>query len=270
MKDTVEQITLTSIITNLKSKKGNIDEDKIFAKEIVYNNQIATTFFLGDYSTPLLRYIASAILRLEHFFDHVEPYQNIMGDFYTFIAAPFTGIDNNPQWHKIDLYKGENKARLYTYVSRITIRFFIKNKKEYAVRDKKSVDVLEFVDYGALLKGEYIEEESAEDNIQPLQKLRKAYLKLKERDRSVLQCLVLEKMHWAEAFEILRIYLDPLGPDKSWEGWSYEQKQNAIDEFWDNKQKQDAMAGLKKRAIEHLAKRYFENNLTDQKHHATF
>lgn len=250
------ELLFSSIYTHLKNKGGNVEEDLAFAKLIVANHPEAISYFMGDYSIQLLRYVVKNILHLKSNYEYGEPANVIAGDYYIFIAAPFNELKGSiPQWHKIDLYKGENDARLYSYVSYITKNHFIKNKKKYEDREKDSLELLEFIDYETLLGYDYADDGVDVDASETLQMLHKAFLSLKERDQIVLQYLVMDKMHWSEAFDELRIYLDPKGPNNEWINWSSEEKQKAIDKYWNSKQKQDAMAGLKKRAIAYITSR---------------
>lgn len=247
------ELLFSGIHTHLKNKGGSVEEDLAFAKLIVANHLGAINYFMSDYSIQLLRYIVINILHLKTNFEYGEPANAIAGDYYIFIAAPFDELkDNIPQWHKIDLYKGENNARLYSYVSYIAKNHFIRNKKKYEDREKDSLELLEFIDYDTLLGYDYAYDEIDKDVSETLQMVRKAFLNLKDRDQIVLQCLVINKMHWSEAFDKLRIYLNPKGPNNEWINWSSEEKQKAIDKYWNSKQKQDAMAGLKKRAITYI------------------
>lgn len=252
-----EELSFSDIYTQLKNNKGNIMDDLAFAKLIISNNPEAVNYFLGEYSIRFLRYIANNILHLNNNYEYGEPCNLIQGDYYIFIAAPFNCIKNNiPEWHKIALYKSKDEARLYTYVSHIAKNHFIKNKIKYKNEKKATTELLEYMDYDALLKYDYADENIDENTPESLQNLHKAFISLSEKDQVVLQYLVMDKMHWSDAFEELRVYLDPLGPDDEWKSYSYEEKQKAIDRCWEPKQKQDAMAGLKKRAIAHLSSRF--------------
>lgn len=252
-----EPLSLPNILTHLKNGKGNITEDLAFAKFIMANKPEAVSYFLGEYSIPFLRYIANNILHLNNNYEYGEPCNLIQSDYYIFIAAPFNYTKNRiPEWHKIGLYKGKDNARLRSYVGHIAKNYFIKNKNKYKDHDKNTSELLEFIDYDALLGYDYADEKIDENSSESLQNLHKAFISLSERDQIVLQYLVMDKMHWSEAFEELRVYLDPLGPDDEWKTYSHEEKQRAIDRYWEPKQKQDAMAGLKKRAIAHLSSRF--------------
>lgn len=253
----VETASFSAILTHLRDRKGNVMEDLTFAKLIIANDQKAVNYFLSEYSIPFLQYIANNILHLNNDYEYGELYCCITSDYYIFIAAPFNPIKNNvPEWHKIALYQGKDDARLYTYVSHITKNHFIKNKNKYNNKDKDTSELLEFIDYNTLLGYDYGDDKIDEDCSESLQNLHKAFISLTEKDQVVLQSLVMNKMHWSEAFEELRIFLDPLGPDNEWKPYSYDEKQKAIDKYWGPKQKQDAMAGLKERALTHLSSHY--------------
>lgn len=251
-KTTVEFAELRPL---LGRRAGGVETDREFACRILANDAEAVSFFLGEYSKPMLGYIAIDILHLKDVSDYGSAGDCILGEYYEFIAEPFPAeCGCEPRWHKIALYEGRNGKRLHAYVGYITRNHFIRIKNKYAKKTEGSL--LEFVDYATLLMCRGCDTEEDAHGQGAYDRLREAFGSLSEKDREVLQCLVLEKMHWTEAFEILRTHLDPLGPDKAWDGWSFEQKQRAIDACWTPKNRQDAMAGLKQRAIEHLARRY--------------
>lgn len=254
----MENTNFSTIRAHLRERTGSIEEDFIFLRYVVSNNPRAVNYFVGEYSAPMLRYVVDHILRLKNNAEYEDSSMVVTGDYYIFIASPFdTSNHDKPEWHRLSLYRAENNARLYTYVFKITSRYFIKNKKKYANKEKNTDELLEYVDYEALLGYAFEEEEEwTEEQEEVFSRLREAFGSLQESDQEVLQCLVMDQTYWSEAFNQLRCYLNPSGPENKWASWSYEEKQAAIDKYWENKQKQDAMYGLKGRAISHLATRY--------------
>lgn len=249
-----DEYSISTIYDHLRNRIDNITEDLVFIRSVIGNNPKAVSFFINEFSVSILRYITQNVLHLRSDYEHGEPYQIIVSDYFIFIAEPFDNIGNKkPGWHKLDLYRGD--ARLYSYVFRITYNHFIRNREKYINREKNVCDMLEYVDYETLLGYSWTDEEPDEELHNALQCIHEVFVTLNERDQVVLQHLVMDKEHWTDAFEELRIYLNPLGPNNEWEAWSYEEKQEAIDKYWTPKQKQDAMASLKKRAIAHLASR---------------
>ncbi|WP_455624474.1 hypothetical protein [Parabacteroides sp.] len=255
----MKNTNFSMILAHLKARKGSIEEDFIFLRLVVSNYPKAVNYFVGEYSAPILRYVVNRILYLRGNSEYADSFMQVLGDYYMFIAAPFDLLKHDePKWHRLSLYKAEDQARLYTYVFKITSRHFLKNKKKYVDREKNMDELLEYMDYEALLGYDLSDEVWTEELDEVMSRVRKAFASLKERDKEVLHCLVMDKMHWSDAFEELRVYLDPLGPDRAWKSWSHEKKQAAIDEYWTSKEKQDAMSSLKNRAISHLAVRYNE------------
>lgn len=247
------------ICTHLRNREGSVGEDLRFVRYVVENDPRAIRYFMGEFSVPILRYMTYHILHLKNDSEYGEPYQQVAGDYYLFIASPFNPPDDpKPEWHKLSLYKGADGARLYTYVFNIMFRYFTRNKKKFENIKKNGEELLEYVDYEALLGYDLAEEEMSDEEIAALKRARKAFDLLKEKDQEVLRIMVMEKTHWSKAFDLLRKYLDPLGPKKAWQSWSFEEKQAAIDQYWTPKQKQDAISLLKVRAISHLAEQYKE------------
>lgn len=258
---TMENMDFATIKAHLKARKGCIEEDLAFVDLVVSNQPGPVNFFIGEYSAPLLDYIARRMLRLAPGSGYATPGEQIYGDYYEFIAAPFEmsrTTKYTPKWDRLALYQAVNDARLYTYVSYITKRHFLRYREKYAVKEKNADTLLDYVDYMLLLGYDIPDEELCEEWETAQQRLSEAFGTLKQRDQAVLYCLVVDKMHWTEAFEELRGYLDPLGPEKAWKSWTPEEKQAAIDLYWTPKDKQNAMAALKNRAIAHLAERYYK------------
>jgi len=258
----IRNLTTSELINLLSEKNRELDADFELASRIVNNERSAVDYFIGDFSLPILNYVTAWVLFLKSGSDAAD---EIYGEYYMFIAAPFDpGNDNLPEWHKVSLYKGTKGAKLYTYVNRITVNYFIKRRKKYNSYKKNSLKLLEFVDYETLLMYDYAGEDDSEVRTEQQRIVREAFGRLSYADRAVLTCLCVHKEHWAEAFVKLRSYLNPAGPDGKWKEWTFEDKQAAIDREWTDKQKQDAMAGLKKRAVLHLTRMFYE--LIEQGH----
>ncbi len=262
-------LPLAEICAHLRARGGSVGEDLRFVRYIVENDPEAVRYFMYEFSVPILRYIANNVFSMENDPEYGEPYLQLVGEYYLFIGDPFElpedSTSKEPRWHKLSLYIGKSKARLYTYVFRITLRYFIRKKDEFVNKEKNADGLLEYVDYEALLGYDLAEEEmSAEEIEEALKRAHEAFHLLKEKDQEVLRIMVMEKTHWSKAFDLLRKYLDPLGPKKAWQSWSFEEKQAAIDQYWTPKQKQDAISLLKVRAISHLTDRY--NQLKRKEH----
>lgn len=227
----------------------NIDREanKVFAERIVANDLKAVNYFLTDFSASILEYVSIRIMNLSYGGKHSSPYDEIFGDYYSFISAPIE--KQRPVWHKIQLYKGSNEASLKTYVSRITCRYFSKLKKKQDIEKNNQTDLLDYFDYETLLKCEAPEEDADLSQDPRFQLMMKAFSELSEKDRKTLQYLVMYKTNYLDAFEDLSSYINPKKGKKDMETWNNEQKQNA-------------MSLLKGRALGHLIKRM--ENLKDK------
>lgn len=226
------------------------DVDLEFAGRIVKNDQEAVDYFIGDFSHPILDYIYANVLWLK---SDPDVYQELSGDYYLFIAAPFSPLAG---WSKIKAYKGKNNAKLYSYVSKMASNYFRRKRSEYGKYDKNQMKLLEYVDYQTLLTYDYSDSDDSSEKTTSERLVMEAFSQLSDTDKRILDCLCVRKTHWTKAFEELRIYMDPSGPAGLWKDWSIEEKQSAIDREWKPVQKQFAIAGLKKRAVLHLTRRY--------------
>ena len=100
----------------------------------------------------------------------------ILGEFYEFISR------NN--WNVLRKFRKDNNSSLFTYLSRCTVRYFLKAKLKEDRNagislDSDDVDLSSFVDC----------EEINEDNRQ----LWRAFARLPERDRFLLKALVIDE-----------------------------------------------------------------------------
>ena len=223
------------------------DPDRVFnlelARRVVLNDGKAVVFYWENICSRITTYIGLRIMQ-----------RDVTGEHYTFLSMPLTPETDSPSWRRVSLYRAQRNSTLRTYTAVISVRYFCKLAKREKKVKNLEYGLLEFVDYEALLRYDCEAENIAEPS-EAAERVHQAFDLLKERDKAVLKYLVIDDLHWSDAFVLLRNYLNPLGPDKSWEHWSAEEKQQAIDRYWTPKQKQDAMAGLKKRALAHLARR---------------
>lgn len=100
----------------------------------------------------------------------------ILGEFYEFISR------NN--WNVLRKFRKDNNSSLFTYLSRCTVRYFLKAKLKEDRNagislDSGDIDLSSFVD----------SEEINEDNRQ----LWRAFARLPERDRFLLKALVIDE-----------------------------------------------------------------------------
>ena len=66
---------------------------------------------------------------------------------------------------------------------------------------------------------------------------------LNAKDQEVLTLMIIKELHWSESWEALNKHINPRAGRK-------------VMLTWTSKRKQDALALLKERAIEHLEARY--------------
>lgn len=104
-------------------------------------------FFLEEFSIKILDYIGKNIMcRPPVLVKGVYCYSpTVTTEYFEFIGAAFH--DGIPTWHKIELYKGtvsdKRPARLYSYVSTISMRYFVKLKKKED--NEKNMQIAHFV-----------------------------------------------------------------------------------------------------------------------------
>lgn len=211
---------------------------RITLKENNITSSTARNFFLTDYSRPMLSSIAADLYHCG--------YENIYGEYYEFISK------ENPEtkvpFYKLTLFKGKNDSNLKSYTSTITTRYFTNKKK---VDDKKKNktrivsidegqklktdvfggDVIDNPWFSLLINGETKKDKTLE------KKVNNAFSKLPEREQLAINLMVKDDASGLEAFEDLKYYLNP--------------RKQPLSE-WNDKQKQDAVALLKGRALDHL------------------
>ena len=210
---------------------------RITLKENCTTSSVARNFFLADYSRPMLSCIAADLYHCG--------YENIYGEYYEFISK------ENPEtrvpFYKLTLFKGKNDSNLKSYTSVITTRYFI-NKKKGDDR-KKSKSRLVSIDevqrhnnnvFGNVIDNPWfsllIDNEFKTDNTLE-RRVNDAFSKLPKREQLAINLMVKDNASGLEAFEDIKFYLKP--------------RKQSISK-WNNKQKQDAMALLKGRALDHL------------------
>lgn len=210
--------------------------NRLLAHEVVQNNPEAVNFYLKNIGFPIIRHIESSITHYD-----------ITAEYYMFLSYPYDTEQERACWHRVELYKGIN-CLLSTYTSNISCRHFCKEVNKEKKKKAKEGDLLEFVDYESLLRCEETPDDS--DNIQ-IRCVREAYKMLNERDRMVLQCLIIKNMSALEAFPVLAPFISP----RPKEGLTSEE----VKMSWTNKQRQDAMSLLKGRALDRLQINFKQN-----------
>lgn len=239
---------LSSIPLTQLNKQQTIDADLEIARRIVGNDSQTVDYFLGRFSQPFLNYIGNGIMRCQPMYVNGVAcyYPMIASEYYEFIGAAFA--NDLPTWHKIALYRGitndgKRQARLYTYVSTITVRYFLKRKqKEDRAKEKmlknNSVGMIENMDVSILLKYDGFDEIDLEKECKEESEFDWAWKQLSPKDRLILQRLVIEECEPVDAFDELIDFVDTQIPAES----------------YTRKQRQNAMSLLKQRAKTHLRK----------------
>ena len=224
---------------NREELKSRLDNDSSYstnielADKVCANEKFAVNFYLSDICMPITSVIERKIT-----------HRNIVGEFYEFISAPYDKDTYVPEWHKISLYEGVG-CKLSTYTSCIASRHFCKvAKKERKIRQNET-EMLDFVDYEALLKCDMSEEMSDSPT---LKRMKKAFSLLSDRDKVTLRCTIIEKKSSLDSFPLIERYINPRPKD----GLSSQQ----IKDMWDDKRRQDAVSLIKGRALDHLEQLY--------------
>lgn len=226
----IEYISL-AYIKKLQSVEGDLE----IARRVVKNDKAAVNYFIGEFSNPFLDYIGAEIMKREGIYINgvLHYYPSIYGEYYEFIGARFIG--NIPEWHRVDLYKGKNNSRLYSYVNTITVRFFVElRKKELKKEDFSFISLSENENISILIKYDGFDAVCLEGR--ETSEIDWAWNQLPERDRLILQYLVIEERKAVDVFDLMIPYI----------------KMAASSNSLSVKQQQDAMSLLKQRAKKHL------------------
>lgn len=227
-----------SYLKKLQSVEGDLE----IARRVVKNEETVVQYFLGEFSIPFLDYIGGEIMKLDVSFINGSKcfYPCVVSEYYEFIGAKF--FDGKPTWHKVALYKGvKNKgtkeARLYTYINTITVRHFIALKKKENKNKEKSLDEMtESLNVSILKEYDGFDEILLSEEHNKRSELDIAWDILPKKDQLILKYLVIDEMNPLEIFdEMIQYVQTEIAPD-----------------LYTRKQRQDAMALMKRRAKAHL------------------
>lgn len=217
----IDYKNLTSLLRHDNNYSFNLE----LASEIVANRSRAVHYYLTEIGEPIMRHIENNIV-----------HRNVTADYYLFLSSPFDTDTERPYWHKVELYKGYD-CRLDSYTSCIACRHFCKVAKREKERNGKNDDIIEYIDYEALLDCD----RSADEEGERVQLMRQAFATLSERDREVLRCLVIESMPSLKAYPQLEHFITPRPKD----GMTSDE----VKASWNTKQRQNALALMKGRAL---------------------
>lgn len=220
------------LVARLSEDEG-YQANKELAKRVVSNEPKAVHYYLTVIGMPIMGYIERSIM-----------HRDITAEYYIFLSHPFDGEKERPLWHRVDLYNGI-ECLLSSYTSKITCRYFCKLANKEKKRKECESELLEYVDYESLLKCEAMPEDGEEPQIQCV---RQAYLRLPERYRCVLRCLVIDQMSALDAFPLLSPFVHPRPKDGL--------TSDGVKASWTVKQRQDALSLLKGYALKQLQRNF--------------
>ena len=236
---------MNSLSFDVLKKMQDVNADLEIARRVVKNDSLAVNFFLEEFSIKILDYIGKNIMcRPPVLVKGVYCYSpTVTTEYFEFIGAAFH--DGIPTWHKIELYKGtvsdKRPARLYSYVSTISMRYFVKLKKKEDNEKKhanSSFCVIENVGLDILNKYSGFDEIEIGEVCDTDTEIGWAWKHLPEKDRVVLKYLVMEERNSLDVFDELIQYVDSKIPPSC----------------YTRTQRQNAMSLLKQRAKKHLRK----------------
>lgn len=138
-------------------------------------------YFFKVKCAPFLQYIAKNIMNT----DQVE---SIMGEFYEFLQKN--------DWYVLRKYRAEHGATLSTYLSRCTLNYFCKQKN----KEEKLANMYVYYDDVAAKLETFVA--ISEEKIVDLP-IRKAFDSLSERNKTILQLLVIKEQSAIEAADVI-------------------------------------------------------------------
>ncbi len=220
-----------------------VEANLAFAGLVANGESINTKYFFGDYSFPILKWVIITLYAPKNK-DIREVLYQFTGDYYDFVSGPLDD-NNRPQWYQLTSYRGDNGLKLKTWLQSHGYQYFSKKKIKSDKQSSSESELIEFVDYEALLGLEDGNAECSDKDLSYRERLQRSWSTLSERDKNILHFLVIEKLHWEDAYDELNCYINP-------------REGRAVMEQWSDKRKQDALSLMKARAIKHLVKRFNE------------
>lgn len=220
-----------------------VEANLAFARLVASGEPINTRYFFGDYSFPILKWVIITLYTPKNK-DIREVLYQFTGDYYDFVSGPLDD-NNRPQWYQLTSYRGDNGLKLKTWLQSHGYQYFSKKKNKSDKQSSSESELIEFVDYEALLGLEDGYAECSDKDLYYRERLQRAWSTLSERDKNILHFLVIEKLHWEDAYDELNCYINP-------------REGRVVMEQWSDKRKQDALSLMKARAIKHLVKRFNE------------
>ena len=136
--------------------------------------------------------------------------ESILGEFYEFISSN--------DWHVLRNYKKRNSASLSTYLSRCSLYYFIKKKKQ-----NKEAAEFYCLDNEEIMK--HLEQLTNEEPA-PDMRVWKAYSKLNDRDRKVIHRLIIEGKKSTDIADEIWPYVN--SKEKNWRKLPVKRVQDTI------------------------------------------
>lgn len=209
-----------------------------FAQYVSKGDPIHQYYFFGEYSETILSWILFKV------YDHnatPDAEREILGPYYEFVAEPI--VCNVPQWYQLTSYQGLNDQKLHSWLRRNGAQWFTRFKIAENKRHETEIQLPENTKLSSLLYSEGQSEGLSDEELNIREKLDCAWNALSAKDQETIIILIIKKKHWSEAWDILNVYIEPKDGREAMINWT-------------PKVKQDALARLKKRALQHLINKF--------------
>lgn len=159
-------------------------------------------YFFKVKCSSFLKYIAEKVI-------NADCMESILGEFYEFLSF------NN--WHVLRCYKRKENASLSTYLSRCALYYFLRKKKgeKENVYSLENKEIIEQLNYLATNDEEKIDT-----------RVWQAFARLNERDRKVLQHLIIDGRATIEIADEMWTYVN--SNEKNWRKLPIKRVQDTI------------------------------------------
>ena len=232
MKTTITTLSLRDLIKLLPDDIEMMANMEL-ARRICSNEDRTVDFYISTLCKPNIDFIEKNVM-----------HRYILSEYYMFLCNPISE-ENIPQWKKVQGYQAANDCTLKTYTSTIACRHFSKVAKKEKEEGMRHDELIEFMDYEALLVCDKVDDDSDSPTRVAM---RNAYSRLLDRDKMVLKYLIIDKFDSQKAFELLKDDIHPRAKD----GMTSDEVKATLS----LKQKQDAVSLLKGRALLKLQELY--------------
>jgi hypothetical protein len=250
-------IDLEILKKDVGGKHPTLPMEKEFIRQITFIHEClqrkkARDYFLRDFSNPILKYVKRYVYGNNRM-------EEIWGEYYLFISQE--NKNTHMSYYKLNLYANINNSTLRNYITAITVRYFVnkKAKEDFSNRLRISIDASSDTKKGKkennvienpwfnLLIGNNGNEDNWKNDITLYEKINYVLSKLPKRDEKIIKMMVMDDMSGLDAFEDLKD--------------EFERSTRIPISTWTKKQKQDAMALQKSRALKHFNKIVTDENI---------